>query len=190
MTTPAVGGAIKDERELALQAQQGDRQAFATLIERYWDAVYRWLYHLSHHRHTAEDLTQETFLRAFAALSSFEAGSNFRAWLFRIAYNALLNLRHSQSRERQPLPEDLAMRGEGPPEQVASREMLQVLAKEVAKLPPEFRAALLLRAEQELSFRDIGTVLGVTEETARWRVFKARRKLMQVVDPYLRRESS
>ena len=55
------------------------------LVERYWDRLYRWLYHLTHDRHAAEDVAQETFLKAFAKLGTFRAGSNFRAWLFRIA---------------------------------------------------------------------------------------------------------
>src|SRR5947209_8937028 len=94
----AIDRILTDEAALVRQAQQGDRQAFAVLVERYWDALYRWLYHLSHHRHTAEDLTQDSFLKAFAALSSFAAGTNFRAWLFRIAYNGFLNHRQTEGR--------------------------------------------------------------------------------------------
>ena len=65
------GGALGDEKRLVELAQGGDRQAFAVLIDRYWNSLYRWLYHLSHDRHTAEDLVQETLLKAFAGLSSF-----------------------------------------------------------------------------------------------------------------------
>src|SRR5262249_56242973 len=61
-------------------------------------------------RHVAEDLTQETFLKAFAALAKFQAGSNFRAWLFRIAHNSFINLRRAARRQREGLPEDLPAR--------------------------------------------------------------------------------
>lgn len=182
--------AITDEHVLIQRAQAGDRQAFAALVERYWDRLYRWLYHLTHDRHTAEDLAQEAFLKAFSHLATFRTGSNFQAWLFRIAYNSFVNQRRSAVRSRQPFPEHVAAESPGPDEQAMSREALQMLARAVGRLPGEFRAAFLLRAEQGLSFREIAEVLETTEETARWRVFKARQKLMNVLSPQLDREQS
>src|SRR5262245_23260253 len=73
MTASTASPVASDEAALVLQAQKGDRQAFTALVERYWNSVYRWLYHLSRHRQTAEDLTQDTLLKAFAALGSFQA---------------------------------------------------------------------------------------------------------------------
>lgn len=169
-------------------AQQGDRRAFAALVDRYWDRLYRWLYHLTHDRHTAEDLAQETFLKALRHLGSFRAGTNFGAWLFRIAHNAWVNQARGAARARGPVPEHLAGRDEGPVEEVLTKESLQLLARAVGRLPAEFRAAFLLRAEEGLSFRQIAAVLGLTEETARWRVFKARQKLLSVLAPQLERE--
>ena len=174
---------LPEEHRLICCAQQGDRPAFARLVETYYDRLYRWLYHLAHDRHIAEDLTQETFLKAFAALAKFQAGSNFRAWLFRIAHNSWANHARSASRPRQPLPDDLPSQEEGPAEQAVSREALEQVAKAVARLPAEFRAAFLLRVEEGLSFRQIAGVLGLTEETARWRVFKARQKLLGLLNP-------
>src|SRR5262249_38972525 len=88
------------------------------------------------------------------------------------------------------LPEDLAAKDEGPVDQVVSREALRLLGEAVARLPADFRAAFLLRAEEGLSFREIAGVLGLTEETARWRVFKARQKLLSVLAPQLDTNSS
>ncbi len=176
---------LADEHSLVGRAQHGDRQAFAVLIERYWDRLYRWLYHLGHDRHAAEDLTQETFLKAFAKLNSFKAGSNFRAWLFRIAYNSFLNQRRAEGRTRQAFPEHYPTPEAGPVEHAISQETLRLLARALGRLPADFRAAFLLRVEEGLSFRQIAGVLHTTEETARWRVFKARRKLMEVMAPQL-----
>lgn len=184
-----IDGALADEAGLVRRAQAGDRQAFAVLIERYWDPLYRWLYHLSHDRHAAEDLTQDTLLKAFAALDSFQAGTNFRAWLFRIAYNGFANLHHVRARRRLALPEALAAPGPQPVDELLSRETMQLLGRALGRLPEPFRAAFLLRAEQGLAFRDVGRVLGVTEQTARWRVFKARQKLMEALAPHLGRET-
>jgi RNA polymerase sigma-70 factor (ECF subfamily) len=181
---------LAEEAVTIRRAQAGDREAFAALVEHYWDRLYRWLYHLTHHQHAAEDLAQEAFMKAFARLDTFRAGSNFQAWIFRIAYNAFLNQRRVAARSRQPLPEDVAAHDAGPDEQALSREALQLLARAVGRLPGEFRAALLLRIEEGLSFREIADVLDTTEQTARWRVFKARQKLMTVLAPQLDREKS
>ncbi len=169
-----------EEERLIRAAQKGDRPAFAVLVERYWDRLYRWLHHLTRDRHTAEDLTQEAFLKAFAGLDRFRAGTNFAAWLFRIAHNNFANGRRA-ARPREPLPDDLPAKERGPLEEAQGREALADLARALGRLPADYRAALLLRAEQGLSFREIAEVLDLTEETARWRVFKARQKLLSLL---------
>ena len=136
---------------------------------------------MSRDRHTAEDLAQEAFLKALAHLDRFQAGTNFGAWLFRIAHNAFANQCRSPARRREPLPDDLPQRDGGPVEEALSREALQTLIRAMARLPVEFRAALLLRVEEDLSFKQIAEVLDLTEETARWRVFKARQKLLEML---------
>jgi RNA polymerase sigma-70 factor (ECF subfamily) len=172
-----------EETDLVRDAQKGDRQAFAALVERHWDGLYRWLYHLTHDRHAAEDLAQESFLKALKHVNSFRPGSNFRAWLFRIGHNAFVNQARRATRGRQPFPDDVATPEEGPAEQVITRESVELVAAAVSRLPMDFRAAFLLRVEEGLSFRQIADVLGLTEETARWRVFKARQKLLRVLTP-------
>ena len=177
-----------EEHRLVAAAQAGDRVAFAGLVDRYWERVYRWLYRLGHDRHVAEDLAQETFLKAFAGLPRFRVGTNFAAWLFRIAHNNFANQRRSASRRREALPDELPGRDAGPAAAALGRECLEGVARAVARLPAEFRSAFLLRVEEDLSFREIAAVLGLTEETARWRVFKARQRLMALLAPTLERE--
>jgi RNA polymerase sigma-70 factor (ECF subfamily) len=179
---------LTEEHRLIGTAQQGDRTAFAALVERYWDRLYRWLYHLTRDRHAAEDLAQETLLKAWAGLDTFRAGTNFGAWLFRIAHNNFANQHRAAARKRQPLPPDLPDPDRGPVEQALSQEALEGLARALNRLPTDFRAALLLRVEEGLSFRQIAEVLGLTEETARWRVFKARQKLLSLLPPRLEQE--
>jgi RNA polymerase sigma-70 factor (ECF subfamily) len=177
---------LAEEAHLIRDAQKGDRASFAVLIDRYWDRLYRWLYHLTRDRHAAEDLTQETFLRALAAVKSFRPGTNFRAWLFRIGHNNFVNQKRAERRTKHQLAEDAPAPDTGTAEHTAeNREALEVVARAVADLPPDFRAALLLRVDEGLSFREVAKVLGTTEETARWRVFKARQKLMKVLSPEL-----
>ena len=177
-----------EEHLLIRGAQQGDRRAFARLVESYWDALYRWLCHLTRDSHTAEDLAQEAFLKAFAHLGRFRAGTNFRAWLFRIAHNAFANQYRADARRRERLPDDLPGPGPGPEEEAVSQEALRQVAGALERLPTEWRGALLLRVEEGLSFRQIAEVLDLTEETARWRVFKARQKLLAQLAPQLEAE--
>ena len=165
-----------------VRARDGDRTAFADLVERYWQRLFRWLFHLTRDRHAAEDLAQETFLRAFAHLQRFQPGTNFTAWIYRIAHNAFANQCRA-ARKREPLPDDLYDRGLCPDEEAIGREAIEDIAEAVEQLPADFRAALLLRVEEEMSFREIAEVLALTEETARWRVFKARQKLLGLLRP-------
>jgi RNA polymerase sigma-70 factor (ECF subfamily) len=175
-----------EETEWIRAAQSGDGEAFACLIKRYWDRLYRWLYHLTRDRHAAEDLTQETFLKALGAMNSFRAGSNFRAWIFRIGKNNFVNQKRSEKRTKHQLPEDAAAPEVGGVETTTeNREALEVVRKAVADLPLDFQMALLLRVEEGLSFREVAKILDTTEETARWRVFKARQKLLKVLSPEL-----
>jgi RNA polymerase sigma-70 factor, ECF subfamily len=167
-------------------AQSGDREAFAKIVEHYWDRLYRWLFHLTRNQHQAEDLVQETFMKTLAALGSFRIGSNFRAWLFRIGHNNFVNLKRSERRTKQPLVDDMPeLVTVDPLDRMGDREAVSVVAQAVNDLPPEFRSALLLHTQEGLSYREISHILKTTEETARWRVFKARQKLMKVLAPEL-----
>jgi RNA polymerase sigma-70 factor (ECF subfamily) len=80
---------------------------------------------------------------------------------------------------------EIAEEPRGPVGETLSKEAMQLIADAVAKLPSDFRGALTFRVEEGLSFRDIAEAMGITEETARWRVFKARQKLMSVLSPDL-----
>ena len=176
----------EEEPQLVLLAQAGDRQAFATLAERYWRRVFRWLYGLTHHTHLAEDLTQEAFLKAWRALGSFQPGASFRAWLFHIARNCLIDGRRGpRSATVQVLPQTVPAREPDPGKAVLEREGQAVLQEACARLPEHFRAAFFLWAHEDLSFAEIAQVLGTTEATARWRVFKARLFLLKELGSYL-----
>lgn len=180
-----VNVAPAEEQEWIVRAQHGDREAFAVLVESYWERLFRWLFHLTRDRHAAEDLTQESLLSAFRALASFRPESRFHAWLFRIAHNAWVNANRVRQRTWEVFPDDALDPSQGPEQSAMSREAMIELTKGVGRLPSEFRSAFLLRVEEDLSFREIAEVLRITEETARWRVFKARQKLLEVMEKHL-----
>src|SRR5262245_26092546 len=129
--TMASAATLGGEELLIRRAQRGDRSAFAVLVEHYWDRLYRWLHHLTHDRHSAEDVAQEAFLKAFAKLNSFRPGTSFQAWLFRIAHNHLSNQRRAARRARYPFPEHVPTADVGPDVDAMSREAMQLLARAV-----------------------------------------------------------
>jgi RNA polymerase sigma-70 factor (ECF subfamily) len=179
------------EQQWVRQAQAGDRQAFAALVDGYWPRIYRWLFGLTGNTHTAEDLTQDVFLKAWSALPSFQGTVGFRAWLFRIANNRLIDTRRGPRGVRpEQLPDSLTTREPGPVAAVLSQESQTVVQEACARLPAKLRSAFLLRTQEDLSFEEIGEILNVTEETIRWRVFKARHLLLNELKSYLDEKGS
>ena len=174
------------EHQWISQAQAGDRQAFAALVDLYWSRIYRWLYGLTGNTHTAEDLTQDAFLKAWSALPTFQGDVGFKAWLFRIAGNNLIDSRRGpRGKATEALPDSLAAHEQGPVATVLSQESQTLVQEACTRLPTKLKAAFLLRTQEELSFEEIGQILGVTEETIRWRVFKARNLLLNELKHYL-----
>ncbi len=167
------------------RARTGDRDAFAALVDRYWGAVRAWLTGLTGSVHLAEDLTQEAFLKAWVALPGLAAAESFRVWLFRIARNEHLTaLRRPQTAGPQGLP-DAPDPAPGPPSAAIEREEEAALRVAIGRLPVAYREAYLLWTHESLAYPEIARVLDVTEETARWRVCEARRRLTRILEKFL-----
>jgi RNA polymerase sigma-70 factor, ECF subfamily len=178
-----------EEASWVRRAQRGDRAAFASLVDAYWSRLYRWLFGLTHDSHIAEDLTQDAFLKAWSKIATFQAGTHFRAWLFRIAHNAMLDRqRGARGIRPQQLPESLATNEPEPVTTLVTQELQTQLRAALETLPARLKAPFLLRTQDELAFSEIAQILAVTEETARWRVFKARRLLLNQLGDALDQE--
>jgi len=176
----------QDESDWVRQAAQGDREAFARLVDRYWERVRRWLYGLTGKAQLAEDVSQEAFLKAWTSLPTLKHADTFRVWLFRIARHCWLDARRrSHSDLKLPMPIDVPATGSGPLNELISDETLEQLQLALAELPSKYRAAYLLWTHEELPYAEIAEILGVNEETARWRVCKARQGLVETMTPYL-----
>lgn len=154
-----------------VRAAQADRHAFDRLYRRYLDRVYSYAFYSLGDHHDAEDATERTFLSALAALDRFnDEGSSFRAWLFRIAHNAIANS-HRSRRRRQTEPITDARQhhapGADPAAMVARADQQREVRSALARIPPERRQAILLRFVDGLSAREIGAVLDRSEGAAR-----------------------
>ena len=158
----------------------------ADWVATHWDAVYKLLYRLTVNRHDAEDLAQECFLRAIERRSSFKVGTNLRAWLLRIATNAFLDRqRRKKVMKLTTLSEDVALVGPPPGQGLEDAEKHVAIEAAIASLPEVQRIIFVLRGQEELSFREIGESIGMTEETARWHMMQARRQLLVKLDGML-----
>ena len=164
------------------QAQSGEaagRDEIAGWVAQHWDATYNLMHRLTMNGHDAEELTQETFLRAMERRSSFKTGTNLRAWLLRIATNAFLDgQRRKKVTKIQPvtdeIPESRPKLGQG----LEDEELQVSVAAAIAELPATARVVFLLRSQEDLSFREIAESIATTEETARWHMMQARKQLI------------
>lgn len=166
-------------------AREGNRAAWGVLATRHYEALFRWLWRLCGRHEVAEDLAQDAFLRASTRLELFREGTHFRAWLFRIGHNLWANHCRSMARRKTAGLDaavdkaEMSAVGDDPSVLLGQREEIERLKERLRDLPTDWREALLMRAEGELAFKDIAEIQGITEETARWRVFKARQRVNQ-----------
>ena len=162
-------------------AAQHDRAAFDVLYRRYLDRVYGYAFYQLRDHHDAEDATERTFLAALKALPEFRhEGASFRAWLFRIAHNTIINARRSRFRRRtEPIPDglDRIAPNADPAALVVEADEARRVLQAVAELPEDRRQVVLLRFVDGLSSREIGQVMDRSEGAARVLLHRALREL-------------
>jgi RNA polymerase sigma-70 factor (ECF subfamily) len=174
--------AAEDELTLLVQAcQAGDAAAADRMVVEFWPIVFRFAYRLSGDQNEAEDLAQETFLKAILSIDQFEPTGAFKSWLFRIASNLFLDRRKSSWSQRVVGGEDFSgftARGTGKPEDEAlARETYNQLQHGIEALSHEQQVVLTLRTVEGMSYTDIAQIMQVSEVTVRWHLFEARKSL-------------
>ena len=177
---------LRDE-PLAEKAAAGDIGAFEDLVNRHRMAVYRLARSITGNHHDADDAAQETFLRVYRALGSFDPSRSFKPWLKRIAYNTSLNtVRASKSRARGFVDGALPEVADPSPRQLEIMEANQNATSvdhAVQTLPSDLRATLLLRAVEGMSYKDIAMTMGVKIGTVMSRLSRARERVLEVLEP-------
>jgi RNA polymerase sigma-70 factor (ECF subfamily) len=152
---------------------------FAAVVNEHWNGVFRLLRSLGGDVHAAEDLTQETFLRALDRIDGFAPGTNMRAWLLRIATNAYFDEQRKRKRVRPQAYEDESpARGPEPGYELETAEQAALARAAMEELTELTRLVFHLRVEEDLSFREIAEMAGTTEQSARWHMHQARTKLL------------
>lgn len=187
------GSAEQDEGKLVQEAIGGDKNAFEGLVDLYQDRVYNLSFRLTGRQDLAWDLSQEAFMKAFAAISGFKGEAGFYTWIYRIVLNLHINkekslagrldkksysmdnpgdedrgaLKDRLSSEANPDPSDEPMR----------REREAAVQAAIAALPPDYRQAVLLRDMEGLSYDEIAQMLSIPVGTVRSRLHRAREEL-------------
>jgi len=178
------------DRELVAQAKSGDAQAFGTLVRRYQRRIFRLAFHLVRTGAEAEDVTQETFVRAYQALDRFDGRSEPFTWLYRIAVNLSLNTIRARKATRDSTPSDdpriealltetRPSQGSDPAAAAHQRQLATALCDGIDKLSDTLRTTLILVCIDGVGHDEAAKVLGCPEGTVAWRVHEARRKLRE-----------
>ena len=175
------------ETALVRSAQHGDRNAFSELVHIHARGVFNVVYRMCGDELIAEDAAQETFIRAWQNLSSYRPQTPLRNWLYRIAFNAGMDMLRKEKRILPNDIEDLNL-NDGQPSlesQVSQQERTQLVQKAILSLPDASRAVLILREYEELSYQDISATLDIPIGTVMSRLNYARKLLKDKLEPKL-----
>lgn len=197
-TTP-VGSAF-DESALVAKAKAGDAQAFSDLVNHYERKIYRLAKHITQNDEDAEDVLQETFLKAYEHLENFQGNSKFYTWIVRIAVNeSLMKLRKRKSDRTVPLDEpvdtgeemvarEIAVWEDNPEQRYGRDEMQEILNSAVQSLKPDFRTVFILRDIEELSTEETAETLGISIPAVKSRLLRARLALREKLTRQFKRK--
>ena len=184
----------KTDRELVDEAREGNVEAFGILVRRHQKRIYRLAVHLLRDAAEAEDVTQDTFVRAYGALDRFDGRSEPFTWMYRIAVNLSLNaIRSRKTGRKGTTPDDPRIEAflverrashADPAALAADREMAQALAEAIDELSETLRTTLVLVSVEGLSHTEASEILGCPEGTVAWRVHEARKKLRAHLDKH------
>jgi RNA polymerase sigma-70 factor (ECF subfamily) len=186
---PGTPGKLTD-RELVERAREGDTAAFGQLVRRHQQRIQRLAMHVLRDRAEAEDVTQETFIRAYQALSRFDGRSEPYTWFYRITINLSLNAIRSRKAKRatseadDPRLEALMTEKRpsamaDPPGDAARKELYAALCAGIDELSDTLRTTLILVCIDGRSHEEAAQILGAPEGTIAWRVHEARKKLRE-----------
>jgi RNA polymerase sigma-70 factor (ECF subfamily) len=185
---PPQAGPGPDETFLLARARQGDLAAFEEVVRRHQRRVYGVALRIVRAHDVADDVAQETFVRAWRSLDRFDLGRPFGPWVCRIAANLAVNHVRSPRAREEGLPEghaEVPSADPGPLGTVLDAEAKRVLDEAVDRLSPEQRAVFVLRAVEEMSYEEIAGALGINPGTVMSRLFRARARLAKTLGPYL-----
>jgi RNA polymerase sigma-70 factor (ECF subfamily) len=175
---------VQEEQIWILRSLQGDQQAFAQLVARYQRQVYNLAYRMLENAEDAEDAAQEAFLRAYRALPSFELGRKFSSWLLSIASNLCIDILRRRRYAWLSLDDvsfRLASSVEDPDGAMLRQEQADQVQCLLGSLPEKYRLVVILRYWHDLSYKEIAETTGLSLNTVKTRLHRARKMLAQAM---------
>jgi RNA polymerase sigma-70 factor, ECF subfamily len=191
---------LLDESTLVAQAREGDTGAYAALVRRYQNKIFRLAQHITQNREDAEDVLQETFLKGYEHLDQFQGNSKFYTWIVRIAVNqALMKLRRRKNDKSVSLDEtidtgedtmvrEIAAWDEDPEERLSREELGDILNTAIDSLEAPYRSVFVLRDIEELSTEETAEALGLSVPAVKSRLLRARLQLREKLTRQFKRK--
>lgn len=196
------GGPTVDESALLERTREGDTKAFTALVRRYEGKIFRLAQNITQNREDAEDVLQETFLKAYEHLDQFQGNSKFYTWIVRIAVNqALMKLRKRKIDRTVSIDEsidtgedtvarEIAAWDENPEQRYSREEIASILTDAIDSLAPPYRAVFVLRDMEELSTEETAEALDLSVPAVKSRLLRARLQLRDKLTRYFKRKGS
>ena len=191
---------IETDRDLVVRTRAGDEGAFAEIVRGYQRRVYGVAMRMTRRHEVADDVSQDTFIRAYRSLDRFELGRPLGPWLVKIAVNLSINYLNGAARREQSLytedtpdgPVEPAAKPDPSREPLESNPLRRLLSSEFAgalssaldKLSPEHRAVFLLKVDEGLRYDEIAETLSISRGTVMSRLFRARSRLKTLLEDY------
>ena len=182
----------KEDLELIAAAIRGDQSSYGTLMRKYRDSIFNLIFRIIRDREQVEDLTQETFVKAFGSLNNFNREFAFSTWLYKIATNSSIDyirkkklqttsinkpISHEDSDYTLELPDSTYE----PDRFIMQRQKATVIAEAIAKLPPKYRQVIILRHNEERDYAEIAKILKIPIGTVKAHIFRARELLYKAL---------
>lgn len=192
MNTLVMEQPAQHDAALVQETLEGNQLSFQLLVERYQDRIFGLARHYTRNAVELEDLVQDTFIKAYHRLETFQHQSSFSTWLYRIAVNTCLDFLKRRGRNPVQTVEDPELietsspgRGAGslgsPDAALEREEIVQVTHEALEELPEIFRTVLVLREFEEMAYQDIADLLGISIGTVESRLFRARARFKEAV---------
>lgn len=187
------------DAELVARAAKKDREAFRELVERYQQRLFAVAFEMLRRREDAEDVVQESFVKAYLSLEHFQGKGSFYTWMYRIVFNMAIDQRRRAARDRsvsleQPTSEssepramELPSAEADPEEQLGRLQDVRLVQAGLREISDEHRAVIMLREVEGLSYDEIARSVGVSRGTVMSRLHYARRRLQQILSAQLPR---
>jgi RNA polymerase sigma-70 factor (ECF subfamily) len=181
----------QNDDKLVSKAKKGDLYSFDLLVKRYQKRIYFLAYRMVKNHDAADDIAQETFINAYRGIKSFKTGYSFYSWLYRICVNLSINF---LKRQKYLIPEsqfgetssplEREATGSDPSNHLALKELKNEIERAVDCLSPKYKAVLVLRIYEDLSYEEIARTLKISLGTVMSRLFRAREKMQEMLKEY------